>query len=213
MTNKYMKYPRTPHLPFSQGATSDDKVLKDFSFFDGKEVVITEKMDGENSSLYCDHCHARSLDSRHHLSRDWLKRLHGEIAHRIPYGYRVCGENLYAKHSIEYDNLSSYFYGFSVWDNETCLSWDDTLSWFGELHISPVNVLYRGVFTEQVVHDIVSSLDTNKQEGIVVRLADSFTYDEFGRSVAKWVRPNHITTEQHWMHDAITPNKLKVFGD
>ena len=46
------KYPRTYHLPFSPGFTSDDKVLKDDSYFRGKEIVVTEKMDGENVSIY-----------------------------------------------------------------------------------------------------------------------------------------------------------------
>lgn len=36
-------------------------------------VVITEKMDGENTTLYRDGLHARSLDSRHHPSRNWVK--------------------------------------------------------------------------------------------------------------------------------------------
>lgn len=45
----YIKYPRTFHLPWSLGATSDDKVLKNVDHFEGTCVVITEKMDGENS--------------------------------------------------------------------------------------------------------------------------------------------------------------------
>ena len=48
-----MKYPRTYHLPFSPGATKDDKRLSGdwFSHYKGKEVVITEKLDGENSCI------------------------------------------------------------------------------------------------------------------------------------------------------------------
>jgi hypothetical protein len=45
---KYIKYPRTYHVPWSEGATNDDKINKDMSSFYGKNVVITEKMDGEN---------------------------------------------------------------------------------------------------------------------------------------------------------------------
>lgn len=44
----YVKYPRTYHLPFSPGTTKDDRVLKDYSNFFGKEVVVLTKMDGEN---------------------------------------------------------------------------------------------------------------------------------------------------------------------
>jgi len=46
-------------------------------------------------------------------------------------------------------------------------------------------------------------------EGYVVRRAASFAYEDFQTSVAKWVRPNHIQTDEHWMHKAVIPNGLK----
>ena len=77
MTNlNRIKYPRTLHIPSSPGATSDDKMLtasQYVEFFQGRNIQITEKMDGENTTLYSDYLHARSLDSRHHPSRDWVK--------------------------------------------------------------------------------------------------------------------------------------------
>lgn len=45
---KRYKYPRTSHFVWSKGATSDDKILHDLSNFEGKEVVCSIKMDGEN---------------------------------------------------------------------------------------------------------------------------------------------------------------------
>lgn len=44
----YVKYPRTFHVPFSQSVSKDDKVLNDMSMFEGQQVVITVKLDGEN---------------------------------------------------------------------------------------------------------------------------------------------------------------------
>ena len=65
------KYGRTFHLPFSLGQTDDDKTLKDCSMFEGKNVVATVKVDGENSTYYSDgYFHARSLDSKSHESRN-----------------------------------------------------------------------------------------------------------------------------------------------
>jgi hypothetical protein len=58
-----IKYPRTPHLPWSPGATSDDIYQGNTSYFENKVVVVTEKMDGENTSIYRDFVHARSIDS------------------------------------------------------------------------------------------------------------------------------------------------------
>ena len=203
------KYPRTPHLPFSRSRTDDDRVLASVEHFQGEEVVVTVKMDGENTSLYRDGYHARSLDSRHHPSRDWLKAFHATFAHDIPDGWRLCGENLYARHSLAYDALPSYFMGFSVWDDKNvALSWDDTLEFFELLGVVPVPVLYRGLFDEALLKKLAKDLNVEMHEGFVLRRAGAIRYEAFGTSVAKWVRPRHVQTDEHWMHSAVVPNKL-----
>ena len=206
---RYYKYPRTYHLPWSPGVTDDDKVIKDISIFNGREIVISEKLDGENTSLYPDYIHARSIDGRNHWSRDWVKNFHSKIIGDIPEGYRICGENLYAKHSIGYTNLSSYFYGFSIWNDDTCLNWDETLEWFKLMGIQPVNILYRGMFDEKVVRNLQNTLDFSKQEGYVLRVVDQFKMNQFKSSVAKYVRKNHILSSNHWMYDKIEKNQLE----
>ncbi|RDJ35084.1 MAG: 2'-5' RNA ligase [Crenarchaeota archaeon] len=206
----YVKYPRTKHLPFSQTVTTDDKMLDSTEHFVGKHVVVSEKLDGENTTLYCDYIHARSIDSKHHNSRNWVKNLHGEIGVDIPFGYRVCGENLYAKHSIFYDSLPSYFLMFSIWHENTCLSWDETEDWADLLGIKTVPILYEGLWDETEILKCWKgkSFYGLEQEGYVVRLADRFSLDEFDKSVAKFVRENHVQTDSHWAHSEIIPNKL-----
>lgn len=201
------KYPRTPHLPWSPGASLDDEHMDTCENFRDRNVVVTEKMDGENTTLYSDGLHARSLDSRHHASRDWVKAWHASIAHDIPQKWRICGENLYARHSIAYESLDSYFYLFSVWNSDnSCLCWDDTVEWAELLNCPYPKVLYRGLWNEKKLKEI--SIDSQTIEGYVVRLEDPFVYTDFSKSVAKWVRPNHVQTDQHWMHAQIIPNKL-----
>ncbi len=205
-----VKYPRTPHLPWSLGATDDDKRLDSVEHFVGKRVVVTEKMDGENTTIYRDGMHARSLDSKDHESRHWLKSYVAGIGPNIPLGWRVCGENLYAAHSITYDNLESYFMAFSVWDSRNrCLSWPDTLEWLSLLEITPVRVICRGVFNQAHLERLAQNMMSTK-EGYVVRLEDQFYYEDFGTSVAKFVRKNHVQTDQHWMHQKVRPNGLAI---
>ena len=207
---KRIKYARTFHLPYSFGRTSDDKVLKNDDHFIGKRVIITEKMDGENTTMYPDYIHARSIDGRTHPSRDWVKKFHASIAHDIPAGMRICGENVFAVHSIAYHDLKSYFYGFSMWEDHRCLQWDETLEYFDLIGITPVNVLFDGIYEgEHTGKAIIDTLDLEKQEGFVIRLADEFMYDDFGKSVAKFVRASHVQTDTHWMQAAIIPNGLK----
>jgi hypothetical protein len=206
---KRYKYPRTPHFPFSGGRTNDDKVLQSVAHFLGQEIVVTEKMDGENTTMASAYTHARSTTSGGHESRNWLKRFHGEIAHVIPESMRICGENLYAKHSIAYDDLPSYFMGFSVWDGDLCLSWDATIDYFALIGICPVPVIYRGIFDEDMLRGLPDKMDLDKHEGFVVRFADAFKYDQFQERVAKWVRSKHVQTDDHWMFSAVVPNKLR----
>lgn len=204
-----VKYPHTMHLQFSPGVHRDDKLIESMDRFVGREVVVTEKMDGENSTLYADKYHARSLDSRHHPSRDWLKRFHGEIAYLIPHRIRICGENVYATHSIEYTDLLSYFYGFSAWRDDVALSWDDTLELFKNLSIVPAPELYRGPYDLGALVNLAVNLDTVHHEGFVVRVVDEVPLNDFDKLVAKWVRPGHVQTDEFWMHKEVVPNKLR----
>ncbi|MFF2329949.1 MULTISPECIES: RNA ligase family protein [unclassified Streptomyces] len=202
-------YPRTAHLPWSPGATSDDVRMADLSGLTGREVVVTEKLDGENTTLYADGLHARSLDSAHHPSRGWVKALQGRIGARVPEGWRVCGENMFARHSIAYDGLESFFYGFSVWDGDRCLDWDRTVVFLRGLGIPVPPVLWRGVFDARAERALRALRpDTGRQEGYVVRPADGFGAADFGRRVAKWVRPGHVRTDTHWMHASVVENGL-----
>lgn len=203
------KYPRTPHLPWSLGKTTDDKTLLNCDHFQNSEIVVTIKMDGENTSMYRDFIHARSLSYSRHESRSWVKQFWETIRDDIPPNFRICGENMYAKHSIFYSNLKSYFYAFSVWNLDYCLDWNETLEWLELLNITPVNVIYRGVYDENYLIHLSHSMNLDENEGYVIRKINGFNYCDFGMNVAKFVRKNHVQTDDHWFYDKITPNKIQ----
>lgn len=197
----YVKYPRTPHLPWSPGVGSDDRVLTDTAGFAGLEVVVTEKLDGECTTAYPDgYVHARSIDGAlSNPSRSWVKNDWSQRAFDLPTGWRVCGENMWAVHSIHYDDLPSYFAVFSIWDQHNrCLPWDDTADWCALLDLTTVPVLWRGVFDEPTVAGLWCPADRDRVEGYVVRPAAGFAYRDFRNRVAKFVRPDHVSTDRHW---------------
>ena len=207
---EFVKYPRTYHLPWSESVTEDDRVLSDLSCFEGKRVVATVKMDGENTNMYYNHIHARSLDSRNHQSRDWVKNLHSQIKHEIPIGWRICGENLYAKHSIHYKELESYFMVFSIWNEKNeCLGWDETVEWCDLLGLKTVPLLTRGKFDKEEYKLLSLGLKNIECEGYVIRLYDKFNFKDFKTSIAKFVRKDHVRTHAHWINNQIIPNGLK----
>lgn len=212
-TEDRVKYPRTPHLPGSPGATNDDRILTTTAHFEGMTVVVTEKMDGENCTIGKGYTHARSRDSGPHESRSWVKGLAAQVGLELPDGWRLCGENLFAQHSIPYDALPSYFTLFSVWDeHNNCLSWDDTEAVAQMLGIHTVPVLYKGPWNEK---KIVAVFDGKSKyslggpaEGYVVRNAAGFAFSSFDRNIAKFVRSGHVQTGDHWMQKKVIPNKL-----
>ncbi len=213
MFTDYVKYPRTFHLPWSPGLHDDDRMMPNIDAMVGKEVVIMEKLDGENTTMYCDHIHARSVDSDNHESRTWAKNLWSSFAFDIPKGWRICAENMFAEHSISYTDLESYLYGFSVWNERNeCLSWDESLEWFDLLGITVCPVVYRGNFDRRAIDEATSHITSNpeKHEGYVIRIADSFPMSQFRFVVGKYVRADHIQTVKHWMHgQRVVRNKLK----
>lgn len=203
------KYPKTFHFDFSHSLMNDDRRLEYLDSFEGKTVVVTEKLDGENATIYNDYYHPRSVIDDGHASRSWLKGFIPTFQYQIPEGWRVCGENMYAEHSIRYEELESFFYAFSIWnDMNYCQAWDVFVDLCKSLQIQHVPVLYIGKFDYQKIKEIYESLDYTKQEGIVCRVAHSFHYDDFKYNVAKAVRPKHVNTDNHWKK-TWQPNKLK----
>lgn len=208
MNSEKVKYPRTRHLPWSLGVTADDVIGISTEVFQNREVIITEKLDGENTTIYSHCMHARSLETTYHPSRSWIKAFHARIAHLIPSRWRICGENMYAQHTIKYENLKSYFYVFSVWNEKNeCLNWDETCEWAQLLGATTPEVLYRGIWNEDAVKKI--KIDPQNCEGYVVRPVKGFHFDHFNECVAKFVRKGHVDeTGEHWMYKELIPNKL-----
>ena len=214
------KYPRTMNFPWSGSNSSDDVWWDDCSLFEGKEVVVTEKMDGECTTIYPDgHVHARSVDSKHHPSRSHVKALAAQIAYKMGENIRLCGENVYAFHSIFYTELPSYFLAYGAYQGNTCLSWRETELLCLAFEVPTVPIIYKGIWDEDKIRNLWEGKGAYptfsspsgppcEAEGYVVRVTEEFPYDEFRSHCAKYVRPNHVTTSSHWLEGPVVPNLL-----
>lgn len=200
------KYPRTPHFSWSEGATSDDRILSDNSNFIDHYIVITEKMDGSNTGFVKDGVYGRShADFSNNPWDREMWNIYYRIKNDLYEGLYIFGENMYAIHSIEYQKLDSFFYIFGIRDNNVWISWDQLEEWSFLLDIPTVPVLFKGVIgSEKELKEITTELCSKKsifgntREGIVVRTFGNFHNDDFGNNVAKMVRKNHVTTDKHW---------------
>ena len=176
---QHCKYPRTAHVPWSPGATEDDVIIDTVDCFAGREVVVTEKMDGENTTMYKDN-------------------------------QRICGENMFWVHSLVYTKLKAYFLMFNAWEDSTCLSWDDTKLLADKLGLTLVPELYRGTFDVDTIKELWGADKWSTMEGYVVRVVEPFERDGFQQSVAKFVRKDHVQTDEHWLRSGGELNMLRL---
>jgi hypothetical protein len=205
------KYPRTLHFPFSPGAKNDDRIARDYASLIGPELVITEKLDGENTCL-----NACGVFSRSHAAptqNPWATYLYPRW-HQLKRdlgGLDLFGESLYGIHSIEYTGLPEHFFLFGVRCEERWESWD-TVRLYSELASVPaVPVLWRGrvhnkTELQALIEELVQQpsalsdpeLGLSPREGVVIRRSEAFTGREFETSVMKWVRRGHVQTDEFW---------------
>lgn len=200
----YVKAPRTWHLPWSPGKTPDDRVLPDTTFFHGKRVVVTAKMDGENTSMYRGgYVHARKVAPLNTPDSERIKALAAEFAGDIPEGWRICGENLIRQHTIHYENLPPhrrwFFNLFNVWnDRNVCLSWDEIKEWADLLEVPTAPVLYDGVWDEALVRKLwTPEREGDPMEGYVVRTHEGFCFADYRKAVGKFVREKFQVPQTH----------------
>ncbi len=211
------KYNRTYHFPFSPGTTSDDRINHDYWSDIQKinKLIITEKLDGENTCLNQFGVFARShaAPTLHswagYLKERWelIKNDLGEL--------EIFGENLYAIHSIVYPKIEQHFYVFAVREKDRWLSWEEVKFYAGLLDflVVPEIVVFTQPYEEKILKSEIleivqheskfGSVDTVSNvnctmEGVVCRNMEGFKVDEFSHNVFKYVRKGHVKTDEHW---------------
>lgn len=201
------KYNRTYHLPWSPGSTNDDRISNSVDSLIGKQIVITEKLDGENCGMTDPGVYARShaAFTVSPWSRE-VRSLHKlKVENQLGNGVYLFGENMEGIHSIEYTNLTSYFYIFGIRDNNIWIPWEKVEEYSYLLDIPTVPVLFKGVVnSEKELKELTEKLATEPsklgglREGLVVRNSGIFHDDYFADNVMKWVRKDHVQTDEHW---------------
>jgi hypothetical protein len=136
----------------------------------------------------------------------------GEIAP----GVTLFGEYCYAVHSIVYERLPGYFFLIAVREDEAgeWWAWDRVMDEAGRLGVPAAPELFRGVVSgaaelERLTRRLGAepSVFGGEREGVVVRVARGFSGAEFGEALGKYVRADHVRTDDHWMFQPIRPQR------
>ncbi len=205
------KYPRTYHLSFSPEVHSDDKVISGVYQRDifCSSFVITVKLDGGNCCIKpLDGVFARThTQPTNRQSFNYIKNRHyySKLDILNP-NYHYFGENMYAIHSIEYKKLKDYFYIFNIFDtkNSEWLSWDEVVeeALRCDFLVVPVLLIEENISEKEIKKLMINSLSNSylggEAEGFVIREAKRITKESFSSSIAKFVRENHVQTDEHW---------------
>jgi RNA ligase len=122
------KYNRSLHAHISLGSTSDDRFMpKGYveKFANMEQLILTEKLDGQNNCFSKNGLYARSHAAPSELPWDRPLLERWRLIKDSLGGLELFGENMYGIHSIAYKHLESYFYLFAVRDGDAWLSWEE----------------------------------------------------------------------------------------
>jgi len=211
------KYGRTYHFPFSPGTTSDDRINYEYwsDIQHIASIVVTEKLDGENTCLNQFGVFARSHAApTNHPWAAYLKQRWELIKNDLG-DLEIFGENLYAIHSIEYQHLEQHFFVFAVRERDKWLSWEEvkfyaTLLDFQVVpEITQLNAPFEQNEFESAILEIIQkesafgSIDVQTEqncsmEGVVCRNTADYDVNNFRNNVFKYVRKGHVKTDEHW---------------
>jgi RNA ligase len=211
------KYGRTYQYPFSPGTTSDDRINHTYwqNIQQIDKLIHTEKLDGENNCLSRHGVFARSHAAP--TVSAWTNQIRQkwELIKNDLGNLEIFGENLFAIHSIEYQQITSHFYVFGVREFDRWLSWEETKFYAQMLDFETVpviktiqNFVDENIFKQDVLSiisqpSIFDSVDFQTQqpctmEGIVSRNMDEYLVEDFEKNVFKYVRKGHVKTDEHW---------------
>jgi hypothetical protein len=201
------KYPRTFHWPWSQQVHDDDSYHQDPGFFVGRTVNITEKLDGGNTALSGGEVYARSTGQV--ATQGWfahVKKYHAWKTRALDPLYTIYGEDLAALHSVGYQiPMDETYKVFQIRHGDEFLGTYDMVVTAANLNLEVVPSLFHGTFNS--VEEITAwfqreiqlpSAFGSTREGFVMSTTYGFPASEFSQNVCKYVRKNHVQTDEHW---------------
>lgn len=204
-------YPRIAHLVQGLG-TPDDRVLPSTVSGDllDSEVIVEEKLDGANVSIWVDDdgrlsCATRAgpgaRDRAGQLGplRAWLAANDARLRDMLGDWPVVYAEWLLLAHSVSYDRLPSYLVVLDLWDpDEGFADVEDRDELSDRVNVPHPPRLWRGVprSVERLEHLITrSAWGAEPSEGVIVRRVGAGE-----PRMAKLLRPGFLHLgDEHWM--------------
>jgi len=179
-------YPRVGHLVPGRGSRDDvDLDSPSVAVLVGSEVVVEEKLDGANVSLWLEDgvvtCGLRSgpgaMDRAGQLGplRAWVAQHDQALRQALAEYQAIYAEWLLLSHSVGYDRLPSYLVVLDLWRPEGFATPDERNRVCGPAGLAVPPEVWRGVPGSLAAIEALlgpSSFGSEPMEGLVVRAAD-----------------------------------------
>ena len=210
----FLQYPKTYRITTEHITYRGKLVLshkEQCALLQGK-VEVTEKMDGANVGIirtkkgYLLQKRRGLADTGAHpqfaFFWNWASANNDRIL-KLPIGWIVYGELLYARHHITYDQLPSYFMAFNVWDGRKFLKKENC-------PFASVPTLYEGnELTLEMLESFLSEKSlyssVDLREGVVIK---HYKKQMMGKLVRMDFMKELDEEEEHWMMGPLARNKL-----
>lgn len=219
-----MKYPKMLRLPLEnmQKETKHYANKKDIELLLSDEVVIEEKLDGSIVSFTRDGSDIITYGRRNEIMRNGILKNKSkayvnldewywnnyELIQKIPDGWTIFGEWLYAKHTIFYDRLFDYWLCFDIFNGKEFVFLNDRESNFlDDLDLCLIRVIDFGNFS---ISDLKKYVNTKKSaygdttEGFVIK---NFKRQLFMKFV-KYEFDIDLEESEHWLNQPLEINRL-----
>lgn len=215
----FPKYPKTYHLAGSKGIEDTDSVP--FSAILNTKLVIEEKVDGSCVGIAFDQgkpiIKHRNQDVRGEqwdLLKAWVSEHEEELYDKLEERYIMYGEWLYARHTISYDCLPSYFLEYDIFDTLSgkFLSTPNRKLLLANTSVTSVKVLATECF--RIPQDIVKLFGQSNyrlngpMEGLYLKLEDSEKVVSRYKYIDKGFLDQILSSGTHWMSRTLVKNLL-----
>lgn len=220
----FVKFPSTPHLLFnSSNLSREDKLVSPESkrLLLSTEITIEEKIDGANLGVSFSSSGEVQFQNRGHYILPpymgqweqlpkWFVVFQDRLFDALEDSYILFGEWCYAKHSVYYSSLPSWFIAFDVYDikEQKFLSVQRRNSMVEKIGLPIVPLIKYGRLSLADIPDLIgkSAYGDDLCEGLYFRLDK----DGWLNIRAKYVRENFSQAiEQHWSRKPLQKNKTR----
>lgn len=224
----FRKYEKTFRIPITGIDVKGKFCLtqKEVSQLLAGKVVVTEKLDGANTGIFCknDNIYLQKRRGNIDGSHEQYKRFerwayeNTEKLKELRQGVVYYGELLYCTHSMEYDKLPDWFLVFDIYDlkEERYWDWDEVVKECEIVGLHTVPLLYEGVTTKEHLKSLI------KKESAYGPISEGIVVKNYRKQMrGKVVKPEFIkvafeANDKHWASAKVRYNKLEkgdIYGN